>query len=123
MEKKSVMQISASILKALMISGLTTLLLLLVLSYVTYRLDLGESIASLGIIITYILSCFLGGLYLGHKMDKRKFMWGLGTGLCYFLILILLSVLISEGVWMDPMHILTTLAICLGAGCIGGMLA
>lgn len=123
MEKKSVLLISAMIVKALMISGLTTLLLLLVLSYVTYKFDLGESVASLGIIITYILSCFLGGLYLGHKMDKRKFLWGLGTGLCYFLILILLSVLISEGVWMDPMHILTTLAICLGAGCIGGMLA
>lgn len=78
---------------------------------------------SLGIIFTYILSCFLGGLYLGHKMDKRKFLWGLGTGLCYFTVLILLSAAVPVGAWMDIQHLVTSCILCLGGGCLGGMLA
>lgn len=84
-------------IKALIISCLTTVLFLTVLSYVMYRVNPGEKVLSLGIILTYIAAGFLGGLYMGHKMDRRKFLWGMGTGLCYFLLLCALSACLPAG--------------------------
>jgi putative membrane protein (TIGR04086 family) len=123
MEKKSMPYIAAACVKALIIACLTTVILLFAISFVMYKANPGENVVSLGIIFTYILSCFLGGLYLGHKMDKRKFLWGLGTGLCYFTVLILLSAAVPVGAWMDIQHLVTSCILCLGGGCLGGMLA
>ena len=105
-------------IKALIIAGLATVLSLAVLSLVMYRLNPGEKVLSLGIILTYIVSGFLGGLYMGHKMDRRKFLWGMGTGLCYFLVLCVLSACLPAGEITDG----GAACFCILAGCVGGML-
>ena len=62
-------------IKALMIAGLMTVLSLALLSFWMYKSDPGERVFSLAFILTYIAAGFLGGLYMGHKMDRRKFIW------------------------------------------------
>jgi putative membrane protein (TIGR04086 family) len=109
-------------IKALIIAGLGTVLALAGLSVAMYSIDPGEKILSLGIMLTYILAGFLGGLYMGHKMDRRKFLWGIGTGLCYFLLLCLASVCLPWGTPGDSSTWLTAAALCMVGGCIGGML-
>lgn len=109
-------------IKALIIAGLVTVLSLSVLSLVMYRLDPGEKVLSLGIILTYIAAGFLGGLYMGHKMDRRKFLWGMGTGLCYFLVLCALSACLTAGGIRDSNAVISAACFCMAGGCVGGML-
>ena len=110
-------------IKALIIAGLVTVLSLSVLAFVMYRIDPGEKVLSLGIILTYIAAGFLGGLYMGHKMDRRKFLWGIGTGLCYFLVLCALSACLLHGESTDRGALLVAAVCCVLSGCVGGMLA
>ena len=42
-------------------------LMLLLLALLLYKMGLGENQVNLGILIIYIVSCFLGGFYLGKK--------------------------------------------------------
>ena len=109
-------------IKALIIAGLMTVLSLSVLSLVMYRLNPGEKVLSLGIILTYIVSGFLGGLYMGHKMDRRKFLWGMGTGLCYFLVLCVLSVCLVAQDARSSGAMIGAACLCIAGGCVGGML-
>ena len=109
-------------IKALIIAGLVTVLSLSVLSLIMYRLNPGEKVLSLGIILTYIVSGFLGGLYMGHKMDRRKFLWGMGTGLCYFLVLCAVSVCLVSGNVRDGGAMVSAACLCVAGGCVGGML-
>ena len=49
---------------------------LLLLALLLFKLDLTEGKITAGIIIIYILSCFLGGLLAGKRAGSRKFLWG-----------------------------------------------
>ena len=48
---------------------------LLLLALLLFKLDLTEGKITAGIIIIYILSCFLGGLLAGKRAGSRKFLW------------------------------------------------
>ena len=122
MKKNMISNILFRMIKALIIAGLVTVLSLTVLSLVMYRMNPGEKVLSLGIILTYIVSGFLGGLYMGHKMDRRKFLWGMGTGLCYFLVLCALSACLPAGEVTDSGAVISAACFCILAGCVGGML-
>ena len=47
---------------------------LLLLALLLFKLDLTEGKITAGIIIIYILSCFLGGLLAGKRAGSRKFL-------------------------------------------------
>lgn len=108
-------------IKALIIASLATVLSLAVLSVVMYRINPGEKVLSLGIILTYIAAGFLGGLYMGHKMDRRKFLWGMSTGLCYFLLLCGLSAVFPAGEMRSTGAFIGAAFLCVLGGCAGGM--
>ena len=61
-----------AVLKALLCSYTLTGILLLILAFLLFKMDLSERIVSVGIVAIYIMSCFLGGLVLGKKMKKQK---------------------------------------------------
>ena len=73
-----------AVLKSLLCSYTLTGVLLLILAFLLFKMDLSEAVVSVGIIVIYILSCFLGGLLLGRKMKKQKYVWGLLLGTGYF---------------------------------------
>lgn len=54
------------IMKALLVSYLVTGLLLLLIAGLLYRFQLDEGKVQIGIILTYILSCFTGGFLAGR---------------------------------------------------------
>ncbi len=68
-------------MKALLAAYLATGLMLLLLALLLYKMGLGENQVNLGILIIYIVSCFLGGFYLGKKVGTRdtcgEWRWGL----------------------------------------------
>lgn len=112
-----------AVLKALLCSYTLTGVLLLILAFLLFKMDLSEKIVSMGIVVIYILSCFLGGLILGKKMKKQKYVWGLLLGMGYFLLLIGVSCLVEKGFPMDIGHVAATLTMCAGGGTLGGMIS
>ena len=64
---------AARIMKALLASYVVTGFLLLLIAGLLYRFQMDEGKVRIGIIITYILSCFAGGFLAGKMMKSRKF--------------------------------------------------
>lgn len=101
--------------------------LLLLLALLLYHLDLSEEAVRIGVIAIYIVSGFTGGLLIGKQMQDRKYLWGLLTGVSYFVLLFVLSLLFKT-VWgeeaaLEAVRILTTLVLCAVSGMAGGMLS
>ena len=112
-----------SILKALIISYVISAASLLVLAGLLYWLDIGEAHIQIGVIAAYIASCVIGGFYVGRKMKKRDFLWGLIVGVLYYSIHIA-AVIAVEGVQPERIVPGTALALlCMGSGMLGGMLS
>lgn len=112
-----------AILKSLLFAYSVTGMMLLFLAFLLFQFDLGEKTVEAGILAVYILSCLLGGFMAGKFVRKEKYIWGMGVGLLYFLLLALVSFIV-QGKWdMALSHVVTTLLMCLGGGTLGGMLS
>jgi putative membrane protein (TIGR04086 family) len=116
------MQIKA-VLKSLAASYAVTGLGLLLLAFLLFRFDLGETPVMAGIVVVYILSCMTGGFLMGRIMQKRRLLWGIAAAFVYVVILFAVSYA-SSGAWdLTLRHVLTTLCVCLGGGALGGILS
>lgn len=111
------------IMKALLVSYLVTGLLLLLIAGLLYRFRLDEGQIQIGIIVTYILSCFTGGFLAGKMMKSRKFLWGVLLGLCYFLVMTLVSLAVNRELQSSSSGFITAFILCMGGGMLGGMLS
>lgn len=111
------------ILRDLLISYIITGLLLLLLAFLMLKLDLSNKVLSGGIIVTYILSNFIGGFLLGKSAEQKRFLWGFSIGALYFVILILISILTSPIAALEGGRILSVLMICIFSGMLGGMVS
>ena len=60
-QTQPVVQKMLRVLKALLAAYLLTTVCLMILAFLLLKLDLNEGNVNIGIIITYLLSCFLGG--------------------------------------------------------------
>lgn len=111
------------LLKALLISYLSTGVFLLILTGLLYRFDLSEKVVTVGIIIIYVLSTFVGGFVIGKMAKTRRFVWGFSMGIAYFGLLLLISLAVYRTLQGDGTQIMTTFALCAGGGMLGGMLS
>ena len=111
------------IMKALMVSYVVTGLLLLLIAGLLYRFQLDEGKVQIGIIITYILSCFTGGFLAGKMMKNRQFLWGVFLGLLYFAIMMLVSLAVNRELQSSTSGFVTAFLLCMGGGMLGGMLS
>ena len=109
------------ILKCLLLSYLLTTGLLLLLALLLYRFELTEKVVSVCIIGIYILVTFLAGFLAGKR--EGKFLWGLLLGGLYFLILIVISLTVNQGMGEVGGNFFTVLILCCGSGMLGGMLS
>ena len=110
-------------IKILLISYLMTGILLLILAFLLYKLDIGENQVNLGILVTYIISCFGGGFLLGKKVENRRFLWGMGLGAGYALLLTLVTLTTERGFQGNSKELLLNYFLCIFGGALGGMLS
>lgn len=113
----------AFFLKILAFSYVLTVVSLMLLALFLYKFRIGEMVVNVGIILIYILVCFLAGFISGKKMERKKFLWGLIVGLAYFLILATVSMVLKKEVGQLGANFLSTLFLCAGSGMLGGMLS
>lgn len=111
------------VIKSVIAAYIITGILLLLTAFLLYMMEPEQSLISLGILVIYVLSCFLGGLLAGKRMQNRKFVWGMVTGLFYFLLLFVVSWVTGNGIHDTVNQVLTTLVLCAAGGMLGGMLA
>lgn len=109
--------------KVLLAMYIVTGILLVVLAAVLYKFELSEKAVNIGIIVIYVISGFLGGFLIGKIQKERKYLWGAMAGLGYFLVLLMVSLLMHQGLDSDMVHIATTWVLCTASGAIGGMLS
>lgn len=102
---------------------IVTGILLLLLAFLVYQFQFGETAVEVGIIVVYIFVNFLAGFFIGKKKKVKKFLAGLAIGVAYFLVLVIISLICNQGLQDFAGNFFTTLAICAGAGTIGGMLS
>lgn len=77
-----------TILKSLLFAYALTGVALLLLALVLFAFDLGETAVDAGIIIIYVLACFMGGFMADKIVRKDKYLWGVITGLAYYVLLL-----------------------------------
>lgn len=110
-------------IKILFLMYVVTLLLLLALAFVMYKMEPGEMMFKVWLIAVYVISGFLGGFFIGKRAKNKKFLWGLLIGIIYYLILLVVSLVLHKGIDGDMMHLITTLILCSASGTVGGMLS
>ena len=111
------------VLKALLLSYVVTGALLLLLALLLYRLQLDEQAVSAGIVAVYIAATLIGGLAAGKMAKSRRFLWGLATGILYFVLLILITLGVYRTLDGSGIHMATTFVLCAGGGMVGGMIS
>jgi putative membrane protein (TIGR04086 family) len=112
-----------ALLKGLLFSYIITAFILLLLSFLMLKLDLSSTVISGGINFAYIVSTFLGGFFVGRKLEQRKFLWGLVMGVFYFIVLMLISLLMNRVTPLPMGSLFTVLVICGLSGMLGGMVS
>lgn len=114
---------AAFLLNSLLFSYILTVLMLGVLAFLLYKLQLGEKAVNIAIIVIYVAATVFGGFLAGKRMGNRRFLWGLALGGAYFIILAAVSLIVGKGNIQMGSSFFTTLVLCAGGGMLGGMLS
>lgn len=120
---QSMEQAAVWLLKSLLCAYIISGILLLLLAFLLYKLNLDEGKVSAGIIMIYVISTFAGGFIIGKMAGVRKFLWGLTCGILYFGLLLLVSIGIYRSLQGNGANVLTTFLLCAGGGMRGGMVS
>lgn len=112
-----------AILKVLFITYLFSAVLLIILAFCLYKFGLGADKLQLGVMAIYGLSGFFGGFIAGKIAGEKKYIWGIILGICYFIVLGILSIIINGGFDLNYKNLLIQFALSTGFGMLGGMLA
>lgn len=114
---------SKILIRSLLPAYVLSCILLLLLAFVLYKLNLSESQTNTIIYIVYVAACMLGGLIAGKTAGSRRFFWGLVCGLIYVLLLLLISILFHGGTLPELNQFLTILGCCMAGGMFGGIIS
>lgn len=111
------------VVRGLMIAYAVTGALLALLAFFVFRFHLGEAVTDVVILAIYVAVTFLGGFLIGKKVKEQKFLWGFLLGFLYILIISIVAIIIGETFEVTSTANLTTAALCVGGGLLGGMLS
>lgn len=98
-------------------------ILLMLLAFLVYRFGLGEKAVDIAIVVIYVMVNFIAGFFMGRKKKVKKYLAGFGIGMFYFIVLIIVSLICNHGLQDFAGNFFTTMAVCVGAGTLGGMLS
>lgn len=107
-------------LKMLIIGYVITIVMLFLLSFILYKFAVSETVVTVGITITYAVSCFIGGLFLAKKEMNRRVLWGIAYGVLYYVILFIISMCMNKGVDINVTSAVRALLVCVISGALGG---
>ncbi len=112
-----------SIGKILLLMYVVTAILLFLLAVLVQRFNWESNMISIGICVTYVISCFIGGFFAGKVQKTKKFIWGILMGLAYIIIMLVVTLAVKHGFHSNMSAFVMNLLLCLGSGMLGGMLS
>lgn len=111
-----------SVLKVTIAVIVVTTGLVFLSAFLLYQFRFSNTTLQFFVAAIYLISNFIGGLIIGKAKRERKFIWGLSTGITYFFILLILSLIFTHGL-PEMQSAGIALLSCLLGGILGGMLA
>lgn len=111
-----------TMLKSVIVAYILTAIVLLILSFVMYKLKLSVSGANGGILLTYVLSCLTGGFLFSGCLAEKRYLGGGLMGVVYFLVVYCVSAIWNQSVTAQMPGMLTAFLICVFSGMLGGMI-
>lgn len=114
---------SLIVLGSLFLSYVISFLLIILVSFLLLKLEPSEKAIQGLIIAIYILSTFVGGFFIGKKMEKKQYLWGMLLGVCYFFIIFLISFTLHKDITGATGSLITVLIMCTLGGTLGGMIS
>lgn len=111
------------VLKSLLVSYIVTGILLLMLAMALYKLELNEKSVSAAIVAIYVIATLIGGIIIGKLARVRRVLWGLGLGLGYFGLILLITLGVYRTLNTDGVNLITTMILCAGGGMAGAMIS
>ena len=118
-ERTSIIDIPIALLVGFSVTGVGVFVLALSL----LGLSISEEMVDGGILIIYILSCFMAGRILGKKRKTKRFLWGICIGMMYYSFLFSASFLSGDSLECVISDVVTSLVICIGSAILGEMLS
>ena len=123
MKEKNKLDYVKDVLVSLFGGYVITVLGIVIVALLLLLFQISENMVDIGIIIIYVLSCLGAGFIVGKRTKARKFLWGMVSGIIYFLILLLISFLMQHSMKNIGSDLATVLLICIGSGTLGGMIS
>ncbi|MDD7402683.1 MAG: TIGR04086 family membrane protein [Butyribacter sp.] len=100
-----------------------SLLLLMLVSVVIWKVDAKGSFLCGSVIAVYIITNLLGGFLTGKMMGQQKFFWGMLTGATYFFVLLAAGVCLMGTKISGNTQLISGAMICIISAMAGGMFA
>ena len=107
--------------KSLLISYGITAILLTIGAFVMLKAQVKQSQMMTFIYVVYAVANFVSGFILGKAKKEKKFLWGLAAGMVYFVVLSLISFVVNQGFYQNPVQAALALGASVVFGMIGGM--
>lgn len=125
MEKreKLIRDLAMPIVKTVTVTVIVTILLLLILTLLLYKLKFSDNIVLIGIGIIYFVSNLAGGFIIGKVKEQKRFIWGMAVGITYFVVLCIVSFLVTQNFFQNGMSPAVAFLCCLLGGAVGGMIS
>ncbi len=112
----------AQMIKSVVIAYVLTAIVLLVFSFIMYKMKISIAGAGGGILFTYVISCLVGGFVFSGALEEKKYLGGGFFGVVYFAIVYCVSAWWNHSLAASMPGMLTAFLICVFAGMLGGML-
>ena len=87
-------------------------------AYVSYELRLSAEVIRAGLILLYILPCWIGGRVLRRCIPDRAFVWGAVLGVAFYAIFFVLAALDGKTVQITQTHMINGI-LCVLSGIAG----
>lgn len=108
---------------ALVVGFAITCVGVIMLALCLLLLSLSEEMIDGGILILYILSCFMAGFVIGKRRKNRRFLWGIFIGIMYYSLLFAATFFVVSSTDANIYDVATSLLVCCGSAAFGGMLS
>ena len=113
-------QIKALVIGVLVAYAITCIVFLGYSTLITYT-GMTERNLPMVVAVTTLLSVMVAGFDVAKVADSRGWLWGMGAGLVYILILIILMMSVLERFAVDTRTV-TSIVLALAGGGMGGIL-
>lgn len=113
---------AVKMLKSVVVAYVLTAIALFILSFIMYKCKISMTGANSGILITYVLSCLVGGFIFSGCLSQKRYLGGGLMGVVYFLVVYVVSAVWNQSLAAQMPGMLTAFLICVFSGILGGMI-